>query len=107
MSAALCGEAQRILHGMSDEDCNDYAKLVARLFGVEKQVELHQARLSNRRQQEGENLKALAADIRNMASLAYQDLAPTAQERFTVQHFIDAIADRDDRMRVQREKPQS
>ena len=88
---------------MSDSDCNDYSKLVARLelrFGVEKQTELFQARLHNRRQQEGESLKALAADIRTMSSLAYQDLVPAAQERFAVQHFIDVIRDVDDRMQL-------
>ena len=110
LSAALRGEAQKILHGMSNSDCNDYSKLVARLelrFGVEKQTELFQARLHNRRQQEGESLKALAADIRAMSSLAYQDLVPAAQERFAVQHFIDAIRDVDDRMRLRRDKPRT
>ena len=42
-----------------------------------------------------------------MASLAYQDLAPIAQERFAVQHFVDAIRDVDDRMRLRRDKPLS
>ena len=110
LSAALRGEAQKILHGMADADCSDYAKLVNRLelrFGVEKQVELYQAKLLNRQQQEDESLKALAADVRNMSSLAYQDLAPQAQERFAVQHFIDAISDRDDRMRLRRDKPRT
>lgn len=110
LSAALRGEAQKLLHGMSDSDCRDYSKLVARLelrFGVEKQAELFQARLHNRRQQEGESLKALASDIRNMAGLAYQDLDPLAQERFSVQHFIDAIHDVDDRMRLRRDKPRT
>lgn len=110
LSAALRGEAQKILHGMSDSDCNDYSKLVARLelrFGVEKQAELFQAKLHNRRQQDGESLKALSADIRSMSSLAYQDLAPSAQERFAVQHFIDAVSDVDDRMRLRRDKPRT
>ena len=38
LSAALRGEAQKILHGMSDDDCRNYQKLVARLearYGVE------------------------------------------------------------------------
>lgn len=110
LSAALRGQAQKILHGMSDDDCRDYNKLVARLelsFGVETQQELHQARLLNRHQLEGESLRSLAADIRDSCSLAYQDLPPSAIERFCVQHFIDAINDHDDRMRLRREKPRS
>ena len=84
--------------------------MVSRLescFGGETQQELHQAPLLNRRQLEGESLRSLAADIRDACSLAYQDLPPPAQERFCIQHFIDAIDDRDDRMRLRREKPRS
>ncbi|XP_078367182.1 uncharacterized protein LOC144651166 [Oculina patagonica] len=48
-----------------------------------------------------------AADIRSMSSLAYQDLSPDTQERFAVQHFIDAIKDQDDRLRLRRDKPKT
>ena len=61
----------------------------------------------DRRQLEGESLRSLAADIRDACSLAYQDLPPQAQERFCIQHFIDAIGDRDDRLRLSREKAPS
>ena len=81
---------------MSDSDYRNYAKIVDKLelrFGVQKQRELHQARLHNRRQQEHESVQALAADICCISSLAYHDLCPDTQERFAVQHFIDAIRD--------------
>ncbi|KAL9970102.1 hypothetical protein ACROYT_G022425 [Oculina patagonica] len=110
LAASLRGEAQKVLNGMSDSDCRNYAKIVDKLelrFGVEKQRELHQARLHNRRQQENETVQALAADIRSMSSLAYQDLSPDTQERFAVQHFIDAIKDQDDRLRLRRDKPKT
>ncbi|XP_022803129.1 uncharacterized protein LOC111340535 [Stylophora pistillata] len=110
LSAALRGDAQKILHGMSDNDCRVYNKLVSRLescFGRETQQELHQARLLNGLKLERGSLRSLAADIRDACSLAYQDLPPQAQERFCIQHFIDAIGDRDDRMRLRREKPRS
>ncbi|KAL9970195.1 hypothetical protein ACROYT_G022529 [Oculina patagonica] len=110
LAASLRGEAQKVLNGMSDSDCRNYAKIVDKLelrFGVEKQRELHQARLHNRRQQENESVQALAADIRSMSSLAYQDLSPDTQERFAVQHFIDAIKDQDDRLRLRRDKPKT
>lgn len=73
LSAALRDEAQKIAWYVGC-DCGDYLKLLARIelrFGVEKQTELFQARLHNRRQQECDSLKALASDIRNMVSLAY------------------------------------
>ena len=42
-----------------------------------------------------------------MSTLAYQDLSPVTQERFAVQHFIDAIKDGDDRLRLRRGKPRT
>ena len=105
---AFAAKLKKVLNGMSDSDCWNYAKIVDKLelwFGVEKQHELHQAHLHNRRQQENKSVQALAADIRSMSSLAYQDLSPDTQERFAVQHFIDAIKDQEDRLCLQRDKP--
>ena len=64
-------------------------------------------RLHNRRQPENESVQALAADIRSLSSLAYQDLSPDTQERFAVQHFLDALKDRDDRLKLRRDKPRT
>jgi len=55
----------------------------------------------------GESTQALAAEIWSMSSLAYQDLPTEIQERFAVQHFIDAIKDPDDRLRIRRDKPKT
>ena len=74
-------------------------------FGVEKQAELHQARPLTRRQSEGESLQMLATDIRSLVDLAYQDLSTPVQERFAVQHFIDALTEKDDRLYLRRGKP--
>ena len=59
LAASLRGEAQKVLTGLSDTDCRNYEKIVGRLelrFGVEKQCELHQARLHSRTQQEKESV---------------------------------------------------
>lgn len=99
-----------MLNGISDSKCRNYAKIVDKLelrLGVDKQRELYQARLHNRRQQENESVQALAANIRSLSSLAYQHLPPDTQERFAVQHFIDAIKDQGDRLRLQRDKPKA
>lgn len=72
------------------QDFQDFRKPVARLescFGGDTQQELTKL---NRRQLEGESLRSLAADIRDASSVAYQDLPTTAQERFCIQHFIEA-----------------
>ena len=108
LTASLRGDSRKLLSGLADSECRQYGNIVERLqlrFGVEKQAELHQARLLNRRQFEGESLPMLATDIRSTVDLAYQDLGVDAQERFAVQHFIDALSDKDDRLYLRREKP--
>ena len=108
LAASLRGESRKLLSGLTESEGRQYAKIVERLqlrFGVEKQAELHQARLLNRRQFEGESLQMLATDIRSMVDLAYQDLGNSVQERFAVQHFIDALSDKEDRLYLRREKP--
>ena len=108
LTASLKGESRKLLSGMTEADCRQYDKIVEKLeqrYGVEKQAEIHQAMLHNRRQSEGENLQTLATDIRFLVDLAYQDVGSNVQERFAVQHFIDALWERDDRMYLRREKP--
>ena len=109
-TASLRGDSRKLLSGLTELECKQYSKIVERLqlrFGVEKQAELHQARLLNRRQFEGESLPMLATDIRSMEDLAYQDLGVPVQERFAVQHFIDALYDKGDRLYLRREKPET
>lgn len=108
LAASLRGESRKLLSGLTESEGRQYAKIVERLqlrFGVEKQAELHQARLLTRRQSEGESLQMLATDIRSLVDLAYQDLSTPVQERFAVQHFIDALTEKDDRLYLRREKP--
>ena len=42
-----------------------------------------------------------------MVDLAYQDLDVLVQERFAVQHFIDALNDIEDRLYLRREKTET
>jgi len=108
LAASLRGEAQKVLNDLFDIDCRNYERIVDRVelrFGVEKQRKLHQARLYSRRRQGNESVQVLAADIWYMSSPPYQDLSPDTQERFAVRHFIDAIKDQDDRLRLRRDKP--
>ena len=68
---------------MSGSDCRKYTKIVGKSelwFGAEKQCESHQVCLSNCRQLENRSVQALAADIRSMSSLAYQDLSLDTQK---------------------------
>lgn len=94
LAASLRGESRELLSGRSDEECRQYTKIVERLqlnFGGEKQARLHQAKLLNSRQLEGENLQMLATDFRSMVDLSYQYVGVPVQERFAVQHFIHAF----------------
>lgn len=83
LAAGLRGETQKVLNGMSGSDCRKYTKIVGKSelwFGAEKQCESHQVCLSNRRQLENRSFQALAADIRSLSSLAYQDLSLDTQK---------------------------
>ena len=71
---------------------------------LKKSASYTKARLHNRRQQENEGVQALSADIRSMSTFAFQDLSSDTQERFAVKHFIDSVKDRDDRLRLWRDK---
>ena len=107
---SLRGDSRKLLSGVTELECKQYSKIVERLqlrFGEEKQAEVHQARLLNRRQFEGESLPMLATDIRSMVDLAYQDLGAPVLECFAVQHFIDALYDKDDRLYLRPEKPET
>jgi len=110
LTASLCGDSRKLLSGLTELECKQYSKIVERLqlrFGVEIQAELHQPRQLNRRQFEGESLPMLATDIRSMVDLAYQDLGVPVHERFALQHFIDPLYDKDDRLYLRREKPET
>ena len=58
LTASLRVDSRKLLSGLTELECKQYSKIVERLqlrFGVEKQGGLHQARLLNRRQFEGES----------------------------------------------------
>ena len=108
LAASLTGESRKLLAGMSHADCKEYSKIIELLenrFGVEKQAELHQAQLHNRRQNEGESLQVLASDINSMVDLAYQDVIAIVHEIFAVQHFFDALSEKEDSLHLRRFKP--
>ena len=74
LATGLGNDAQKVLSGLSSDDCLLYPKFVERLellFGAEKQLHLHQARLQSRRKQPKESLQGLARDIRSMVDLVY------------------------------------
>ena len=82
LTASLRGDSRKLLSGLTDAECWQYGKIVERLqlrFGVEKQAELHQARLLNCCQFEGESLQMLATDIHSMGDLAYQDVGASRE----------------------------
>ena len=72
LTTSLRGDSRKLLSGLAELEYKPYSKIVERLqlrFGVEKQAQLHQARLLNHRQLEGENLPMLATDIRSMVDI--------------------------------------
>ena len=110
LATGLGNDAQKVLSGLSSDDCFLYPKVVERLellFGAEKQLHLHQARFQSRRQQPKESLQSLALDIRSMVDLVYQELLPDLRERFAVQRFVVAVCCQKDHFPVLVNKPRT
>ena len=72
---------------------------------MEKQEELHEDRLLTLRQFEGESLQMLATDICSLVDPTYEVFSTPIQESFAVQHFIDALSKKDDRLYHRWDKP--
>ena len=110
LATGLGNDAQKVLSGLSSDDCLLYPKFVERLellFGAEKQLHLHQARLQSRRKQPKESLQSLARDISSMVDLVYQELLPDLREQFAVQRFVDAVCCHENHFRLLVNKPRT
>ncbi len=81
----------------------DYDKLVKALHGRFDPLgrkELYRAQLRNRLQKTTESLVEMAEEIRRLVEKSYVDLPPESKDHMGRDHFLDALADGDIRIRV-------
>ena len=90
LKMCLSERARDILY----DNCADFDTLITRLhsrFGDHLMKQKYEMILPSRRRRHKEKLPHLANDIRNMVSVVYEELDPTARERMAVKHFIMAL----------------
>ncbi len=103
LAVLLSGSAQQVLSTMPKEATGDYTKLVGALkarFDPKEKQELYRAQLRNRRQAPSENLVEMAEEIRRLVDKVYADLPAESRDRMGRDHFLDALAEGDIRIRV-------
>ena len=105
LATSLKGSALTVLGNLATETRRDYRTLVAALesrFGAAHQQELHHTKFKSRLRRLEESLKDC---IERLPRLAYP-LAPEDMiDLLAKEQFIDAIHDRDTRLRLKQSKP--
>ena len=87
-----------------------YEALVTALetrFGTAHQAELHRMRLKGRTRRRKEGLPELAEDIDHLARLAYPDAAMPMVELLAKDQFVDALPDKEMRLKTRQSRPGS
>jgi hypothetical protein len=107
---ALRAQAQGILGDLSIDKQQDYTFLVKALeerFAPPNQTELYRVQLTERRQKPAESLPELGQAIRRLVSMAYPTVAENVRDTLAKQHFIEALADSEMRIRIKQSRPQN
>ena len=103
LSVSLRGSAQGVLGNLSDGNEMSYKELISALsdrFAPSDQVDLYRAQLKERRQKASESLPELGQQIRRLVNLAHPTVPADVKEALAKDHFIDALAISDIRLRI-------
>ena len=110
LAVALRGQAQGILRDLSIDKQQDYKSLVKALeerFAPPNQTELSRVQLTERREKPAESLPELGQEIRRLVNLAYSTVPENVRDTLAQQHFIEALADSEMRIRIKQSRPQN
>ena len=100
---ALTGTARQVLARETRQRFVDYNSIVQVLqarFDPAGRTELHRIQLKTRVQKPGESLLMLADDIRRLVDKVYHNVPEEARGKMARDAFIDALTDREMRLRV-------
>ena len=110
LAVALRGQAQGILGDLPVDKQQDYKSLVKALeehFAPPYQSELYRVQLIEQRQKPAESLPELGQAIRRLVNLAYPTVPENVHDTLAKQHFIEALADSEMRIRIKQSRPQN
>lgn len=110
MAASLRDQAVCVLSLLEPRQRNEYPALVQALearFEPKHQTEMHRAALRNRTRKRGENLAALAQDVKSMTRKAFPTATGELWEQLTVNSFLDSLPDAEMEWAVLQGKPKT
>ena len=105
----LEGEAAAYADELPEEVTLDYERLCQALderFGDCLSTQVHRAELKTRMRKVDESLPSLAQDIRRLVCLGYPHLDVASCEELIMDHFINAVDDREIRMALHQTQPE-
>jgi len=108
LAISLRGPAVTVLTNFPPERRQDYKALttvLAPIYGVTHQTELHRMRLKARTCRSDESLSELAEDIEHLVCLAYPETADSMVEVLAKDQFVDALPEEDMRLCIWQNKP--
>ena len=76
-------------------------------FGTERMATIFKCELKQRKRRKGESLPDLGQDLRRLFRLAYPKSTLVEQEERLIEHFLEALGDRQCRLEVRRGRPTS
>ena len=110
LSVSLRGSAQGVLGNISDGREMSYKELVSALddrFAPPDQIDLYRTQLRERKQRASESIPELGQHIRRLVNLAYPTVPADVKETLAKDHFIEALAISDMRLRIKQARPKN
>ena len=110
LAVRMRGAALLRLQNIPADVRGNYVNLKAALrekFVPQERVELHKAEFRARRREKDEKLPDLSGSIRRLVRRAYPAAGDELQDSFAKDQFIDALEDRDMRMKIRESGPKT
>ena len=110
LAVRMRGAALLQLQSLSPDVRGDYTGLKRALrekFVPKERIELHKAEFRARRRERDEKLPDLASSLRRLVGKAYPEAIPDLQDSLAKDQFIDALEDREIRMKIQESGPKT
>ena len=110
LAVRMRGAALLQLQSLSPDVRGDYTGLKRALrekFVPKERIELHKAEFRARRRERDEKLPDLASSLRRLVGKAYPEAIPDLQDSLAKDQFIDALEDREIRMKIRESGPKT
>ena len=110
LAVRMRGAALLQLQSLSPDVRGDYTGLKRALrekFVPKERIELHKAEFRARRRERDEKLPDLASSLRRLVGKAYPEAIPDLQDSLAKDQFIEALEDREIRMRIRESGPKT